>query len=194
MDDGFMVTNAITYASTSFSYIHPDHWNANQQMLTPYSWHPPPPGWIKINIDAALHCSYNAGIGGILRDHRGRMLLAYRFSLVQWDIGKLEWLAVRSIGNIIEDWKLKSKGIIVEGDNYNVMKHFKNLSNLDKRDSQEEKESRERERILRGGVCKGFHKGFSKQGSESSSLVIISGSLEVQERSTLVTDQDSMPA
>ncbi|PKU68225.1 Putative ribonuclease H protein [Dendrobium catenatum] len=133
MDDGFIVTNAITYASTSFSYIHSNHWNANQQMLTPYSWHPPPPGWIKINIDAALHCSKNAGIGGILRDHRGRMLLAYGFSLVHWDIRKLEWLAVRSIGNIIEDWKLKSKGIIVEGDNYNVMKHFKNLSNLDKR-------------------------------------------------------------
>ncbi|KAI0488528.1 hypothetical protein KFK09_028363 [Dendrobium nobile] len=133
MEDGFIVTNAITYASTSFSYIHSDHWNANQHMLSPYSWHPPPPGWIKINIDAALHCSYKAGIGGILRDHKGRMLLAYGFSLVHWDIGKLEWLAVRSIGNIIEDWKLKSKGIIVEGDNYNVMKHFKNLSNLDKR-------------------------------------------------------------
>ncbi|PKU62439.1 hypothetical protein MA16_Dca028967 [Dendrobium catenatum] len=124
MDDSIIVTNAITYASTYFSYIHSDHWDANQHELILSSWHPPPPRWIKINIDASLQCSKEAGIGGIFRDHKGRMLLSFGFSLMHWDIGALEWMAVRSLGKVIEYWMLNAKGMIVEGDNANVMSHF----------------------------------------------------------------------
>ncbi|KAG0460917.1 hypothetical protein HPP92_020866 [Vanilla planifolia] len=37
-------------------------------------WVPPPVGWIKINYDAAVGDDF-AGIGFIIRDHRGRPLL-----------------------------------------------------------------------------------------------------------------------
>ncbi|PKU59188.1 hypothetical protein MA16_Dca028443 [Dendrobium catenatum] len=132
MDDGTIVTNAITYASTSFSYFHSDHWGDNHHELISSSWHPPPPGWIKVNIDDSLQCSNEAGIGGIFRDHKGRMLLSFGFSLIHWDICTLEWMAVRSICNVIDDWMFNAKGIMVEGDNANVMSHFKNLTKLDK--------------------------------------------------------------
>ncbi|PKU63475.1 hypothetical protein MA16_Dca022126 [Dendrobium catenatum] len=103
MEDDIIVTNAITYASTSFFYIHSDHWVANQHELISSSWHPPPPGWIKVNIDASLQCSNEDGIGGIFRDHKGRMLLSFGFSLMHWDIGALEWMVVRSFSKVIED-------------------------------------------------------------------------------------------
>ncbi|XP_020679764.1 uncharacterized protein LOC110097611 [Dendrobium catenatum] len=40
-------------------------------------WHPPPLEWYKINIDALLKNNYGAGIGGIVRDDKGRFVRAF---------------------------------------------------------------------------------------------------------------------
>ncbi|XP_020699411.1 uncharacterized protein LOC110111752 [Dendrobium catenatum] len=64
--DNTISTNAISFAVRSnFLNIQPDNWDANQQLLL-FPWHPPPPGWIKINVDAALKRNNLAGIGSIL--------------------------------------------------------------------------------------------------------------------------------
>ncbi|KAI0530840.1 hypothetical protein KFK09_000388 [Dendrobium nobile] len=129
-----IMTNAITYASTSSSNLYSDHCGANQQYkLISSTWHPPPPGWIKVNINASLLNSNEAGIGGIFRDHRGRMLLSFRFSEVHWDIGYMELLAFRSLRRVIKDWKLNAKGLIFEGDNFNVITHLQDSVSLDNR-------------------------------------------------------------
>ncbi|XP_020688077.1 uncharacterized protein LOC110103627 [Dendrobium catenatum] len=95
--------------------LYSDHWGANPHyMLTSTSWHPPPPGWIKVNIDASLLSSNEVGIGGIFRDHKGRMLLSFGFSVVNWDIGFLELLAFRSLARVIKDWMLDAKGLIMK--------------------------------------------------------------------------------
>ncbi|KAL0915985.1 hypothetical protein M5K25_013459 [Dendrobium thyrsiflorum] len=85
--------NAISFSSFSAYGISRNSgiWGANQSYrLLNLSWYPPPPDWIKVNVDASLLPSYKAGIGGIFRDHKGRFLLAFAKSCVHWDVGSLE--------------------------------------------------------------------------------------------------------
>ncbi|KAL0928564.1 hypothetical protein M5K25_000458 [Dendrobium thyrsiflorum] len=42
------------------------NWGVNQRQLSCDYWHPPPPEWIKINIDASLLINNKAGVGGVL--------------------------------------------------------------------------------------------------------------------------------
>jgi len=39
-------------------------------------WHPPSPGWIKINIDAAIIKGMGTGLGWVARDCEGKVLVA----------------------------------------------------------------------------------------------------------------------
>ncbi|KAL0910007.1 hypothetical protein M5K25_020928 [Dendrobium thyrsiflorum] len=109
-------------ASNSKAKSNPSKKGDNQLLQLSNSWHPPPPKWIKVNIDASLLDSYRAGIGGVLRGHKGRFLLAFGFSCIHWDIGQLELLTIRSLNKIIQDWMFIARGIIIKGDNFNVMK------------------------------------------------------------------------
>ncbi|XP_028552855.1 uncharacterized protein LOC110106100 [Dendrobium catenatum] len=45
--------------------LYSDYWGTNQLSQLPYSWYPPPPEWIKLNVDASLLSSYNADIGAL---------------------------------------------------------------------------------------------------------------------------------
>ncbi|XP_020701566.1 uncharacterized protein LOC110113361 [Dendrobium catenatum] len=86
------------------------------------SWRPPPPGWFKINIDADLSSNYKAGTAGICRDDKGRLLLAFGTQHVHWDIGHLELQAVYMLKNFLQDWMVEAQGVIIEGDNFNIIK------------------------------------------------------------------------
>ncbi|KAL0927016.1 hypothetical protein M5K25_001167 [Dendrobium thyrsiflorum] len=66
----FIASNAISFASISNSNMFVDHWGANQPNQLSSSWHPPPPGWIKVNLDASLLKSKEGGIGGVFRDSK----------------------------------------------------------------------------------------------------------------------------
>ncbi|PKU85645.1 Putative ribonuclease H protein [Dendrobium catenatum] len=86
------------------------------------SWHPPPPGWIKINVDAALKSNNMAGVGGVVRDDKGRFLLAFGADFVHWDISQVELMAIFFLKNIVKDWMFEYQGVMIEGDNSNIIK------------------------------------------------------------------------
>ncbi|KAI0488502.1 hypothetical protein KFK09_028336 [Dendrobium nobile] len=101
-----------------------DNWDAFQSIgLSFDSWHPPPPEWYKINIDAALKSNYGAGIGGVVRDYRGRMIRAFGFYGMHWDISQLELYSFFSLKYLLHNCLDEAKGVIIEGDNKNVI-HF----------------------------------------------------------------------
>ncbi|XP_020693471.1 uncharacterized protein LOC110107537 [Dendrobium catenatum] len=86
----FIAAEAVSYVTkNNFVYIHQDIWNANRLMLFNH-WHPPPLGWIKINFNGSLRRNNSAGVGGVVRDHKGRFLLAFGNSLQHWDAAQTE--------------------------------------------------------------------------------------------------------
>ncbi|KAI0496288.1 hypothetical protein KFK09_022602 [Dendrobium nobile] len=93
-----------------------------EQMLLEDRWYSPPPNWIKINVDVALYSSYKGGIGGVVRDYKGRLIAAFGTAHMHWDITFLELLAITSIQEVINKWSNDFKGIIIESENENVIK------------------------------------------------------------------------
>ncbi|KAI0486592.1 hypothetical protein KFK09_029340 [Dendrobium nobile] len=138
-EDNSMIigANAVSYSSSmsqrSINFL--GKWDANQpSWLSNIHWNPPPPNWLKVNVDASLLPSYKAGIGGVVHDHQGRLLLAFGKSYVHWDISTMEFLATQSIKELIKDWMFKYKGIIIEGDNANVMRFLQDSKQSSKYD------------------------------------------------------------
>ncbi|KAI0492026.1 hypothetical protein KFK09_026291 [Dendrobium nobile] len=127
-----IASNALSMTSISISNRNKSGlWDVNQSsQLFNKSWHPPPPDWIKINVDASLLPSYKTGIGAVWPDHQGRFLFAFGKKGVHWDIARLELVAIFSLLGIIKDWITQYKGIIIEGDNENVIKSIQ--SNINK--------------------------------------------------------------
>ncbi|KAI0499512.1 hypothetical protein KFK09_017716 [Dendrobium nobile] len=109
-----------------------DSWGANLPREFQNSWHPPPQDWIKINVDASLMSSYMAGIGACFRDHKGRLLIAFGEKRTHWDIAHLEMEAIMILRRFIQPWMLEYKGVIIEGDNINVIKFIKDSLNKNK--------------------------------------------------------------
>ncbi|KAL0912002.1 hypothetical protein M5K25_017943 [Dendrobium thyrsiflorum] len=127
----YIAVNSFSHAVASFrsSYIS-ENWDANQLCkLSQNSWRPPPPGWVKANVDATLTSSNKADIGGVFRDSKGRFLYAFGSGCLHWDGAQVEVLSVLALKNFIEGWMHEAKGIIVEGDNYNVINFFQGLLN-----------------------------------------------------------------
>ncbi|KAL0917892.1 hypothetical protein M5K25_012995 [Dendrobium thyrsiflorum] len=121
----FIASTAVSLASI-LTKLNPfsGHWGAFQRQLSTSSWHPPPPGWIKVNVDATIRRSNVAGVGGVIRDHKGRFLCSFGYNCVHWDSGYMELVAFRSIKRVIKDWMVGAKVIIMEGDNANVIKYL----------------------------------------------------------------------
>ncbi|XP_030958726.1 uncharacterized protein LOC115980636 [Quercus lobata] len=76
-------------------------------------WTPPPHGWIKLNVDAALNSSKSA-LAVVARDHRGEVLYIWGSSFHSWSPSQAEatsilWAVQLAIQ---EHWKTA----IVEGD------------------------------------------------------------------------------
>ncbi|KAL0925393.1 hypothetical protein M5K25_003719 [Dendrobium thyrsiflorum] len=91
-----------------------DCWGANLLRESLNSWHPPPLDWIKVNVDASLLRTNLAGIGGVFRDHKGRLIMAFGRNMFHWDVAQLEMEAVVSLQEYIQDWMLECKGLIIE--------------------------------------------------------------------------------
>ncbi|XP_028555064.1 uncharacterized protein LOC114580740 [Dendrobium catenatum] len=129
----FMAANTVSLATISnFIVTHPENWDTNQLKLFS-SWCLPPTGWIKINIDASLKSNYLAVIGGIIKDNKGGFLLAFGHHYLHWDIAHVELLAIYYLKNILKEWMLEAQGVIIEGDNSNIIKELQvNLKNWKK--------------------------------------------------------------
>ncbi|KAI0499519.1 hypothetical protein KFK09_017723 [Dendrobium nobile] len=70
------------------------------------------------------------GIEAIFRDNNGRFPYASGRSCTYWDIAQLELLAIHSLKVEIKDWMFKYKGIIIEGDNSNVISYLQKLKRI----------------------------------------------------------------
>ncbi|KAI0513486.1 hypothetical protein KFK09_009510 [Dendrobium nobile] len=130
-NSSFIASEAIVQASITnkFSSSNLGFWDVNQSLRLSNNWHPPPPNWIKANVDASLTSSYKAGIAAVFRDNKGRFLYAYGKSFTHWDIGQLELLAINSIKEEINEWMFKYNGILIEVDNSNIISFFKKVLN-----------------------------------------------------------------
>ncbi|KAI0508042.1 hypothetical protein KFK09_014176 [Dendrobium nobile] len=101
-----LALNYVSFASIAFKSgkSKPENWGSNQSYRLLDRWYPPPPGWIKLNVDASLLKSYKAGAGGVIRDCKGRFILIYGHSCIHWDISQLELLAVQILREIKKDY------------------------------------------------------------------------------------------
>ncbi|KAI0510916.1 hypothetical protein KFK09_011527 [Dendrobium nobile] len=115
-----VASNAL-FTATSNSGPHLSCWGANLPRESQSTWCPPPKEWIKINVDASLLKSNLAAVGGVLRDHKGRLTSAFGKTGTHWDIAQLELEAVFSVREFLKSWMLECKGLIIESDSANVI-------------------------------------------------------------------------
>ncbi|KAI0522556.1 hypothetical protein KFK09_004936 [Dendrobium nobile] len=95
-------------------------WTGQQYfVLDLKAWLPPPPGWIKCNVDASLSSNNLAGIGGVFRDDKGRFYGAFGFNINHWDIAQAEIHSILSLRKYVQEWMLDTKGFMIKGDNHN---------------------------------------------------------------------------
>ncbi|KAI0519799.1 hypothetical protein KFK09_007260 [Dendrobium nobile] len=125
MSSSMVAANTISL-STFKSNLYLDSWGTNLSRESSTTWYPPLLDWIKINVDASWLPSCRAGIAGIFRDYKGRILVAFGKNTCDWDISQVELEAIFTIRDYIQNWMLESKGVIVESDNINVIKHIQN--------------------------------------------------------------------
>ncbi|XP_020684615.2 uncharacterized protein LOC110101165 [Dendrobium catenatum] len=119
----FIAIEAISFlrALKTPNFIKSGRLGSNQHMLFEDRWCPPPPEWIKLNVDATLFPSYKGGIGGVIRDFKGRLIAAFGKPEIHWDITHLELLAITSGKDILKDWMHGYKCIIIESHNINII-------------------------------------------------------------------------
>ncbi|KAI0496363.1 hypothetical protein KFK09_022679 [Dendrobium nobile] len=79
--ESIIAANMISFVSLDkWNKVLLDYWDAGHSYgLFSDFWRPPPPEWYKINIDGSLKNNYGAGIGGIVRDYKGRFVRAFGF-------------------------------------------------------------------------------------------------------------------
>ncbi|XP_020672715.1 uncharacterized protein LOC110092485 [Dendrobium catenatum] len=130
----FIAISILSFISQDRSHIiQSGNWVVNQPFgLSFDKWQPPPPGWIKINIDASLKGNYEADIGGIVRDCKGRFLLAFGRKKMHWDIAQLEMEAITDLKEVLQGRFHGVEGIVVEGDNKNVIDILHNMHSIPK--------------------------------------------------------------
>ncbi|KAI0519774.1 hypothetical protein KFK09_007235 [Dendrobium nobile] len=89
-----MVASNALFSAISNSGPYLTSWGANLLRKSQSTWCPPPKDWIKINVDASLLSSNLVGVGGLLRDHKGRFISAFGKKGTHWNIAQLELEAV----------------------------------------------------------------------------------------------------
>ncbi|OMP03730.1 hypothetical protein CCACVL1_02287 [Corchorus capsularis] len=87
-------------------------------------WSPPPLGFLKFNVDGASSGSTGlAGIGGVLRNNLGVILLRFSKNIGLAGAAKAEVLAIREalLISCASDWK-HTHSLVIESDCYNAVK------------------------------------------------------------------------
>ncbi|KAH0463868.1 hypothetical protein IEQ34_006654 [Dendrobium chrysotoxum] len=83
-------------------------------------------------MNASILRSNLARIGGVFRDHKGTLLLAFGKKRIHWDVAQLELEAVLAIREFIQSWMMNNKGVIIEGDNLNIINFIQESMNKSK--------------------------------------------------------------
>ncbi|XP_028554355.1 uncharacterized protein LOC114580564 [Dendrobium catenatum] len=95
---------------------------------------PPPPGWVKFNVDASLQPSGTAGLGIVARDVNGRLVVAVGKQIEHWDVTNVEIMAALAVKDAIRDWMMQMDGIIIEGDCLPAIKWLQTMFNYKSKD------------------------------------------------------------
>ncbi|KAL0927761.1 hypothetical protein M5K25_001969 [Dendrobium thyrsiflorum] len=67
----------------------------------------------------------SSSAGGVIRDHKGRFLLSFGRKKIYWDISQLELEGILVIREHRQSWIFDYKGVIIEGDNINIIKFIR---------------------------------------------------------------------
>ncbi|XXG73198.1 hypothetical protein AAC387_Pa07g2157 [Persea americana] len=96
---------------------------------SPDRWLPPPLGWLKLNFDGSFNTNNGKlGIGGLIRDPYGKLVMAYTAEVHAKHPLESELLALqRGISHAIE---LDASVMQIEGDCLALFNSIKNSSNL----------------------------------------------------------------
>ncbi|KAI0497165.1 hypothetical protein KFK09_020387 [Dendrobium nobile] len=125
------VLAATTLGSLSKPHLTPAleqcHINQPPGLFDNSAWCVPPPSWLKFNFDASVLPSNLAGLGVVVRDHLGNLIVASGQQIEHWDAATAELLAASTIKDIIEDWMFDRPGIIIEGDCSNIIEWLQQL-------------------------------------------------------------------
>ncbi|KAL0906162.1 hypothetical protein M5K25_024632 [Dendrobium thyrsiflorum] len=92
-------------------------WGTTRLYPIGISWCPPPSNWLKVNIDGACRNNYKAGIGVMVRDYLGKVLVAAGKSLLHWDVAFIELQSIGLLRQVLNEEMLGASGVIIEGDN-----------------------------------------------------------------------------
>ncbi|XP_020695594.1 uncharacterized protein LOC110109036 [Dendrobium catenatum] len=75
-------------------------------------------------LERNAYCKDNGGIGMVVRDSYGKLIVEAGWSINHWDSTRVEMMAMQYIDKLLEDWMFDLKGVIIEGDNSSVIKRF----------------------------------------------------------------------
>ncbi|KAI0516047.1 hypothetical protein KFK09_008719 [Dendrobium nobile] len=127
----FVIATAVLFLLPKpFKWPMLEQWGTNQPLGLPSHklWCPPPPGWLKLNFDAALLPSNQVGLGVIARNHYGKLVVAAGRRIEHWDVLQAEMLAAMAIREVFMDWMFELDGIIIEGDCINAIRGLQRLN------------------------------------------------------------------
>ncbi|PKU70999.1 Putative ribonuclease H protein [Dendrobium catenatum] len=126
-----LATNVLSALPKSTSTPPLEQWCTNQPIGLPSHklWCAPPPNWLKVNFDGALLQSNRAGLGVVIRDHEGKLVVAAGHQIEHWDATTTELFAAQAIHLVIEDWMLDRDGLIVEGDSLSAINWLRQMCN-----------------------------------------------------------------
>ncbi|KAL0927631.1 hypothetical protein M5K25_001822 [Dendrobium thyrsiflorum] len=103
-------------------------WDTNRLYLIDYSWCPPPSNWLKVNFDGAYKIPYRAGLGIVVRDATGNLIVAAGKKVLHWDVNFIELQSIALLKEVMNEELLRALGIIIEGDNQKVLQWlYKNI-------------------------------------------------------------------
>ncbi|XP_028554354.1 uncharacterized protein LOC114580563 [Dendrobium catenatum] len=124
-----IAATVISQIPNAFHMPPMEQWCINQPIGLPLTklWCTPPLKWLKVNFDASLLPSNRAGLGIVVRDDLGRLIVAASKMIEHWDTTTVELLAALMLREVLEDWMLDCEGLVIEGDSANAIKWLQDL-------------------------------------------------------------------
>ncbi|XP_028786509.1 uncharacterized protein LOC114742412 [Neltuma alba] len=103
--------------------------NGHRVTVQGIKWSPPPPGWVKLNVDGAFSTLHGAGCGGILRNHVGSFISGFMFHPNDGDSLAAELWAL--VCGLKMTWDFGFRKVIVETDASEVIRLLYHSSDKD---------------------------------------------------------------
>ncbi|KAL0921355.1 hypothetical protein M5K25_008419 [Dendrobium thyrsiflorum] len=96
-------------------------WDTTRLYSIGLSCCPPPSKWLKVNIDGAFREPYKAGVGVVVRDSAGKIIVAAGKQIMHWDVAYIELQSISLLRDVLNEDIKGAMGIIIEGDNQSTL-------------------------------------------------------------------------